>query len=284
MSILVINITTFQIINRDIRIFPGPALIIIVINGLAGLYYGWPRTIEKTQNEQDVARDNQIHAEQLKSIADILKEKRDKGGMTQQQLADAVLVSRQTVHRWESGKSHPDMEYMIRTAQVLDFPVNEFWGGSQDEMNDEIGDVVHRGKIYQQAAYFLLSVVIVVLTVFAVAYLGRNLHSQYFDRVNPFIKEEVGYVLVEHSGQQKAAAVDNDFSEGSIVTINGSYNNKEEFIKVIHKGAYVKKESRNVNKQDVPPNIRDNLYMISHFNDPTTGLRNLQKSYNKRSI
>ncbi len=41
-------------------------------------------------------------------IATLIKEYRTKTGMTQQELADKVFVSRQTISKWELGKSEPD--------------------------------------------------------------------------------------------------------------------------------------------------------------------------------
>ena len=39
-------------------------------------------------------------------ISKIIKEARIKKGMTQQQLADSVYVTRQTISKWELGVSH----------------------------------------------------------------------------------------------------------------------------------------------------------------------------------
>jgi DNA-binding XRE family transcriptional regulator/uncharacterized protein YxeA len=283
--VLTINFVTFQMVHHDIRIIPGPTFFILILNAAAGIYFGWPqKSTDEPEEEPEESKVGYVDPSKIRPIADILRENREAAGVTQQGLADKILVSRQTVHRWESGKSHPDMELMIRVAQALNFPVTEFWGGDSEKMNDEIGNVAKRGKIYRQAAYFLLSLIIVVVAVFSVAYLGRNFHSQYLDRVNPFMKEQTGYVLVERSGKQKAAVIDDEFGDGNIVTINGSYNNKDEFVKVVHRGAYVKYEHRNIPKKDVPADVRDNLYQISHFDDPTQGLQNLQKSYTKRYI
>lgn len=41
-------------------------------------------------------------------IATLIKEYRTKTGMTQQELADKVFVTRQTISKWELGKSEPD--------------------------------------------------------------------------------------------------------------------------------------------------------------------------------
>ena len=51
-----------------------------------------------------------------------------RGGMTQQQLADAVGVSRQTILAIERNKYPPSLEVAFRIAQRLDVPLTEaFW-------------------------------------------------------------------------------------------------------------------------------------------------------------
>ncbi len=278
---VMINIIVFTMIHRDINVYMGPTILVLILNSGVAIWYGFPRKSQLDDEKQDP---KPKASETARPAGEIVKEKREAAGMSQEDLANEIGVSRYTVIRWESGKTHPDMDYMIDVARALDFQADVFWGGSEEQMNNEISNVVKRGRIYQQAAQFLASLIIVVLVVFGVAYFGKDFHSPYLDRVDPFMKTQIGYVLVERSGQQKAVVIDNEFGEGNIVAINGSYTNQDEFIKVIHKGAYVKQEVRNVPRKDVPENIRDNLYQVSHFDDPSVGLHNLQLSYNKRYI
>ena len=50
----------------------------------------------------------------------IIKEARIKKGMTQQQLADSVYVTRQTISKWELGKSIPDEASLNLLYQCLE--------------------------------------------------------------------------------------------------------------------------------------------------------------------
>jgi DNA-binding XRE family transcriptional regulator/uncharacterized protein YxeA len=279
--ILIVNMITFQIVNRDIRVYPGISLVLILLTNIFAMVLG--SRLSKTPKLMAQTNSFEGRKEQI-PISEILRDKREEADYTQQELADAILVSRQTVHRWESGKSHPDLEIMIRVAQALDFPVSEFWDDNSEQMNEELVGNLHRGKVYKQTLYFILSLIAVAAVLVSVAYFGKNAHSQYLDRINPFLKEEVGYVLVQKQGRQKAAVIDNDFGDGSIITINGSYSGKDEFVKVVHKGSYLKTEIRNVPKRQVPTVIVSHLYYITHFNSPETGLQKLQISYHKRDI
>lgn len=50
-------------------------------------------------------------------ISDLIKSARIEKGLTQQQLADVVFVTRQTISKWELGKSVPDQASLILLYQ-----------------------------------------------------------------------------------------------------------------------------------------------------------------------
>lgn len=58
-------------------------------------------------------------------ISQIIKEARTKKGMTQQDLADCVYVTRQTISKWELGKSVPDEASLSLLYKYLDIDNNE---------------------------------------------------------------------------------------------------------------------------------------------------------------
>lgn len=62
-----------------------------------------------------------------------IKVARAEQGMTQQQLADAAGVSRQTINAIESGKFVPSTVLALKMAQIFDKPVEEIF---QLEDND----------------------------------------------------------------------------------------------------------------------------------------------------
>ena len=53
------------------------------------------------------------------SIAANIQATRQAMGLTQEQLAEAVGVSRQTVVKWESGETSPDLEHAAAIANTL---------------------------------------------------------------------------------------------------------------------------------------------------------------------
>jgi len=57
-----------------------------------------------------------------------IKLARVKGGdITQQQLADLVGCSRQTIHSIEKGKFNPSIELVLKLSEALKMPVEEIF-------------------------------------------------------------------------------------------------------------------------------------------------------------
>ena len=75
-------------------------------------------------------------------IGEILKEKRKEYQLTQEQVSEKIFVSRKTISNWEAGKTTPDIESLIRLANLFDL--------SLDNLLLEGSDVVKKIKKQQQ--------------------------------------------------------------------------------------------------------------------------------------
>lgn len=62
-------------------------------------------------------------------FGEAIKEKREKLGLTQQELAEKLFVSRQTVCRWENGTRCPDLIMSKKIALVLGISLDELIPG-----------------------------------------------------------------------------------------------------------------------------------------------------------
>ncbi len=65
-------------------------------------------------------------------IAQLRKEK----GLTQQQLADKLLISNKTVSKWETGKGMPEISLMMPLCETLGITVNELLSGEKLSDNE----------------------------------------------------------------------------------------------------------------------------------------------------
>ena len=61
----------------------------------------------------------------MRDIGKNIRALREKRGMTQEALAEALFVTRQTVSSYETGRSRPDLDMLVKIAQVLEADVNQ---------------------------------------------------------------------------------------------------------------------------------------------------------------
>jgi len=67
----------------------------------------------------------------LELISKKIMEQRKLKGMTQNDLADALFVSRQAVSKWEMGKSLPSIEVLIEMTKLFDITIDYMLDGSE---------------------------------------------------------------------------------------------------------------------------------------------------------
>lgn len=70
-----------------------------------------------------------------KKIGGFLKELRKEKGLTQEALAEILLVSGRTVSRWETGTNMPDLSILIQMAEFYDVEVKEILDGERKSEN-----------------------------------------------------------------------------------------------------------------------------------------------------
>ena len=59
------------------------------------------------------------------NLADNLKKIRKDNNLSQEQLAEKLGVSRQSVSKWESGLSYPEMDKVLQICQLFNLNIND---------------------------------------------------------------------------------------------------------------------------------------------------------------
>lgn len=71
-------------------------------------------------------------------IGKFILELRNERGMTQNDLADLIPVTRQAVSRWEQGKSIPDSYTLMILSDLFDVTINELLNGERNVKDEEV--------------------------------------------------------------------------------------------------------------------------------------------------
>ena len=77
-------------------------------------------------------------------IGKFFKELRKEKGLTQEQLAERLRVSRRTVSRWETGSNMPDLDILIEISDYYDVELRELLDGERrsKKMEKELEETV----------------------------------------------------------------------------------------------------------------------------------------------
>ena len=97
-----------------------------------------------------------------------IKKYRQELQLSQEELADHVYVSRQTISNWENDKSYPDVTSLVLLSEVFQISLDKLIKGDIDTMKEVIKKFNHYGAIY---TVFL---VIAVISAAPLFYIGNK--------------------------------------------------------------------------------------------------------------
>ena len=105
----------------------------------------------------------------LPSFADQLTAARKAAGLTQEQLADAVHVARNTISSWERGRTQPDLDTLRLLGQVLHFDFMN--GDAAPQAEPEIPAVTTPAKKRLAKRNVILAAIVIAVVVLIVCLL-----------------------------------------------------------------------------------------------------------------
>jgi len=98
-------------------------------------------------------------------IGDKIRQARKNAGMTQEQAAEAIGVSRQTISNWENNKSYPDIISVITMSDLYavsldallkgENPMNDYYN-YLDESTNTVRSNTRKGKLILIAVYLVI--------------------------------------------------------------------------------------------------------------------------------
>lgn len=94
-----------------------------------------------------------------------IKQHRNRMGLSQEELADKVYVSRQTISNWENDKNYPDIKSLLLLSSVFGVSLDDLVRGDMKEMKEQIR--MEDIKLFRRHSwiYGILLVAVVVLMV-----------------------------------------------------------------------------------------------------------------------
>ncbi len=124
-----------------------------------------------------------------------IKKIRTNSKLTQEQLAQKLNVSRQTISSWENNRNLPDLQMVVQIAQTFNLSLDQLILGDNTMTNKLVND----GSEVRKAKMNLIS--IILLTIAAICFLAKAFIGQPVVDSNgmlhePFFLIPMGYLFL----------------------------------------------------------------------------------------
>lgn len=93
-----------------------------------------------------------------------LKAHRKELGISQDELAEKIFVSRQSISNWENNKTYPDIHTLLLLAETFDVSLDELIKGDVEEMKEEI-NAQERAGFNRDTVCFAIFGIVTVLSI-----------------------------------------------------------------------------------------------------------------------
>lgn len=117
-----------------------------------------------------------------------LKNAREETGLTQEQVAEVLMVSRQTISNWENAKSLPDIISVIKLSDLYEISVDELLKGDQ-KMQKKIEKDASIASINKRVILVTAIITLAALAIYLVSILVGG-------SFNDFCENAIKWVLV----------------------------------------------------------------------------------------
>ena len=103
------------------------------------------------------------------NFGEVLQTKRKSMGLTQEDLADKLFVSSKTISNWETNKTTPDIDNVIRISKLFDISLNNLLlEGSNMVENIKKNSEINESKIYLACSSVTNLVFLFIFAVFLI--------------------------------------------------------------------------------------------------------------------
>ena len=85
------------------------------------------------------------------SLGERLYELRKKKGLSQEEVAEKLNVTRQSVSKWETDESKPDFDKIVPICELYEISTNELLSGTKEEKEEQEVEVINKDNKKKRA-------------------------------------------------------------------------------------------------------------------------------------
>ena len=99
------------------------------------------------------------------SLGERLYELRKKKGLSQEEVAERLNVTRQSVSKWETDESKPDFDKIIPICELYEISSNELLSGTKEEKEEEEVEVINKDNKKKRALIITSAIFLYFLSI-----------------------------------------------------------------------------------------------------------------------
>lgn len=127
------------------------------------------------------------------STGEKIYELRKKKNMSQEELAQVLNVSRQTISKWETGESNPDFDKIVPLCNFFEISTDEFLRGSNPILEEKIESVSKKNKAL---TFSMCIVIFIVMCILDVVFESMGAHDSIIAIVSIASMGSIAVILV----------------------------------------------------------------------------------------
>ena len=136
-------------------------------------------------------------------ISERLKQARTVSGMTQEQVAENIMVSRVTLSHWENGKTLPDIASLISLSDLYQISLDELLKGDPkmtEKVKKDAKDLKSNKRLILITAIFCIA----VMAVYIASIIVGGEFKDFSQAATPWLLMGIGIAaVITYSGQKE---------------------------------------------------------------------------------
>ena len=120
-----------------------------------------------------------------------LKDARVQAGLTQEQVAEKVMVSRQTISNWENGKSLPDIVSIMKLSDLYQISIDELLKGDQ-RMKMKIEKDANKAKEVERVLIATAVITVVFGLIYAISIFTGGAFREFCEGAKLWVMMAIG--------------------------------------------------------------------------------------------
>lgn len=99
------------------------------------------------------------------SLGERLYELRKKKGLSQEEVAERLNVTRQSVSKWETDESKPDFDKIVPICELYEISTNELLNGTKEEKEEKEVEVINKDNKKKRALFITSAIFLYFLSI-----------------------------------------------------------------------------------------------------------------------